>query len=265
MSEQDCLDFCYERGIHWEEDGVELYSVIDVVSCWCCKIKILNNKKYTFICPVMIKILEEYMKETNIERVRKSTIILAKSVDLIPDDKFGFIMQHPFTNSIMVPNFEESLGFLNLLEEDDKKTWIRGLVKYLNQCSINDILCILNHPWCLTWFDIIHDYLSDKDFAELLVHSWVTEENPNMDVNVSLSKIIEWFKTADKQYLMTKDELEYYNNLPDELVLYRGVSIGRTDIGLSWTDDKEKAEWFEHRFENWKNEGNQRGHLLTIT
>lgn len=205
------------------------------------------------------------MKETNLEEVRKATILLAKSVDLTPVKNMEFIIQHPFTNSVMVPNFEKRLGFLNLLEQEDQEKWIKGLEEYLNQCSINDILCILNHPWCLTWLDFIKEYLSDKDFAELLAHSWVTEENPNMDANVKIPKIIKWFKKADKQYLMSKEELEYYKSLPDNLTLYRGVSIGRTDIGLSWTDDKEKAEWFEHRFENWHEDDGKRGHLLTVT
>lgn len=42
MTEKDCLDYCYEKGYRWIEDGVELYSVLDRVSCWCCANK---NKK----------------------------------------------------------------------------------------------------------------------------------------------------------------------------------------------------------------------------
>ena len=32
MSEQDCLNFCYDLGYHW--DG--LYHIFSRVSCWCC-------------------------------------------------------------------------------------------------------------------------------------------------------------------------------------------------------------------------------------
>lgn len=42
MTEADCLKFCYDRGWHWLEGEVELYSVLDRVSCWCCRNK---NKK----------------------------------------------------------------------------------------------------------------------------------------------------------------------------------------------------------------------------
>ena len=42
MTEQDCLEYCYSKNFKWEEDGIELYKVLDRVSCWCCANK---NKK----------------------------------------------------------------------------------------------------------------------------------------------------------------------------------------------------------------------------
>lgn len=36
MDEKDCLQFCYDRGFYWEENGVRLYDILDRVSCWCC-------------------------------------------------------------------------------------------------------------------------------------------------------------------------------------------------------------------------------------
>ncbi len=47
MSEDDCLSYCHERGWYWHEsvlDGVvELYSILDRVSCWCCSNKNLKE------------------------------------------------------------------------------------------------------------------------------------------------------------------------------------------------------------------------------
>ena len=42
MTEKECLDYCYSMGLHWMENGIDLYSVLDRVSCWCCCNK---NKK----------------------------------------------------------------------------------------------------------------------------------------------------------------------------------------------------------------------------
>ena len=43
MTEADCLRYCYDKGFDWNEDGVELYSVLDRVSCWCCGNKNLKE------------------------------------------------------------------------------------------------------------------------------------------------------------------------------------------------------------------------------
>lgn len=43
MTEQDCLDYCYSNGWGWKENGVELYEILDRVSCWCCANK--NQKE----------------------------------------------------------------------------------------------------------------------------------------------------------------------------------------------------------------------------
>ena len=44
MTEGDCLTYCYSKGFDWVESGIDLYSVLNRVSCWCCCNK---NKKRT--------------------------------------------------------------------------------------------------------------------------------------------------------------------------------------------------------------------------
>ena len=39
MTEADCLKFCRDRGYSWVENGIELYDILDRVSCWCCSNK----------------------------------------------------------------------------------------------------------------------------------------------------------------------------------------------------------------------------------
>lgn len=47
MTEADCLAFCRARGWGWVENtgigAVDLYDVLDRVSCWCCRNKNLNE------------------------------------------------------------------------------------------------------------------------------------------------------------------------------------------------------------------------------
>lgn len=49
MTEDDCLQYCYDKGFNWEEDGVELYSILDRVSCWCCANKNLKELKNYYL------------------------------------------------------------------------------------------------------------------------------------------------------------------------------------------------------------------------
>lgn len=43
MTEKNCLEYCYSKGFTWDENGIELYSILDRVSCWCCSNK--NRKE----------------------------------------------------------------------------------------------------------------------------------------------------------------------------------------------------------------------------
>jgi len=36
MTESDCLTYCRDSGVNWQEQGIDLYDILDRVSCWCC-------------------------------------------------------------------------------------------------------------------------------------------------------------------------------------------------------------------------------------
>lgn len=57
MSEKDCLNYCYERGWNWQENGIELYDILDRVSCKYCRNK--NIKELRNIYKYMPKIWQE--------------------------------------------------------------------------------------------------------------------------------------------------------------------------------------------------------------
>lgn len=43
MTEMDCLLYCRKMGFNWIENGVDLYDILDRVSCWCCRNKNLKE------------------------------------------------------------------------------------------------------------------------------------------------------------------------------------------------------------------------------
>lgn len=50
MTEEQCLQYCYNNGFFWNEGKIRLYDILDHVSCWCCtnknKKELKNYKKF---------------------------------------------------------------------------------------------------------------------------------------------------------------------------------------------------------------------------
>ncbi len=66
MTEKDCLQYCYDKGFDWLEDGIELYSILDRVSCWCCANKNLKElRNYYKHLPTYWKKLKGLQSRTN--------------------------------------------------------------------------------------------------------------------------------------------------------------------------------------------------------
>lgn len=53
MTEADCLKYCFDRGWGWKEQTpsgeIELYDILDRVSCWCCANKNLKELKNIYL------------------------------------------------------------------------------------------------------------------------------------------------------------------------------------------------------------------------
>jgi len=66
MTENDCLQYCYNKGYDWEENGVRLYDILNRVSCWCCANKNLKElKNYFLYLPKYWEMLKELQKQTD--------------------------------------------------------------------------------------------------------------------------------------------------------------------------------------------------------
>ncbi len=48
MTEAECLDYCRERDWKWEEDGYDMYVLLDRLSCSCCSNKNLRELSNMF-------------------------------------------------------------------------------------------------------------------------------------------------------------------------------------------------------------------------
>ncbi len=66
ITEAQALQYCYDRGFTWEENGFHLYSLLDRVSCWCCGNKNLKELRNIYLhLPEYWNKLKELQKKTD--------------------------------------------------------------------------------------------------------------------------------------------------------------------------------------------------------
>ena len=89
---------------------------------------------------------------------------------------------------------------------------------------------------------ILKKHLSQQEYANVVKEWYISTEF----VHTDLQKWKDTFNSiTNKNLLMTYDELNFFNNLPEKITIYRG-SYSR--FGISWTLNKDTAEWFANRF-----------------
>ena len=172
----------------------------------------------------------------------------------IKKTKIDFILDHPFIyNRYSVIN-NKNLDIVDVLASRDNLNKAREVYEDLIDKAdhISYILMLINKPYRSVFFKMANKYMSVKDYAELLECVWTDSENPNQDVNVSITEWISYFKKADKKILMSVKDYEKYDRLKENksIIIYRGVGKKREPYGLSWTDELSVADWFANRWGN---------------
>ena len=193
------------------------------------------------------------LSETNLNKVKHIAISLLY-LEIKTDPIFSFICYHPFINSPYGLNQNKKIVDYTK-NHAALSFWRKEREKEINNSSLAQIYNMIDTRYKLTFLKHTKDYLSKKDFSILLADAWITEENPNMDINCPLKEVIQWFKQSDVHYLMQPSDYEIYTTLPSEFEVYRGVANGRNPNGISWTKDYNLASWFSHRFDTNEKKG----------
>lgn len=161
------------------------------------------------------------------------------------------VVQHPiFETGITMIKHNGKNVMVNIMENEQDLQHAREFQKKRidKAATVFDVYSVIRKSYKLTFLKYIQDYLSQDDMSMLLADAWVSSENPNQDANVSISMAVKLFKRCNKKVLMTEEDYNVYQSLPGDFEIYRGVAVGRNPKGLSWTMNKDKAEWFANRF-----------------
>lgn len=182
------------------------------------------------------------MTGNTLKQIRDIAITLLYT-DIHPTN-IPFIATHPFTNNyhVTIPNQEGQPEWVDLHEEEKADVWRRFIKTLIKNSTMQEILLMINYQYALTYIKYCADCLNDKELGEALGFIWDSIENISGDVNVSSKELVKMFKRADKYSLMSPEDYAVYESLPDEIVVYRGVTDYNKKYtkAMSWTLDKKK-------------------------
>lgn len=166
------------------------------------------------------------------------------------DEKFDFIVHHPFFQNSFYYVQQKDIKMLNLNNRDEL-LMAREFVKEQIEKTVDvfDLFLLINKPYLPAFYKFAHKYMSIEDASKFLADMWVTVEFPNNDKNISPLHFIKLFKLADKFKMMNEKDLAFYMALPETIVVYRGVGENGKTRALSWTTDINVAKWFANRWD----------------
>lgn len=198
--------------------------------------------------------------ETNLNKV-KDTAKLFLHLPIQYDKSISPLLHvyHPFISSCIVSVNHE---MFDIIQQPEKLfEYNKHMEEMIDSGDLCRIYVLINKPYRLAFLKHCEPYLSEKDLAEYFADAWVSSENPNQDANCSISYLTKMFKKCDKKYLMTEEDYQVYEALPETFTIYRGVAVGRNPKGLSWTQNLKTAKWFVHRFDK----PDKQGYIQTCT
>jgi hypothetical protein len=114
--------------------------------------------------------------------------------------------------------------------------------------TVSQIFWMINKPDRLQLLNFLNGvYVFDPvEYTQILREIWISTEFPHQMSNKSL---VNMFKCADTQFLMTDDEIEALGSMENEFTVFRGLQDTKTrHKALSWTIKYEIAHWFANRW-----------------
>lgn len=105
-------------------------------------------------------------------------------------------------------------------------------------------LKLFHQPYCAAALASIQDALSDTEFSLAVGDVYLGAEHPSFDPvmrGLLESPRIDWIS------LMGHEDRRWYDRLPEEFVVYRGVRHPEHAMGYSWSLDFHTACWFARR------------------
>jgi len=179
-------------------------------------------------------------------------------------------LKHPYLYDFVIGDLDEEVpdnfkkAMIPMNAQNEVKTFGDVYVYRINEIRKRLKMAIAQQDWDkvfsllpkqtrLSWLSANKDMFDDElAYYEFLKDAWIQTEFPMQSFDSNEDALIEFYYFDKPQLMMNDTELQFYNSLPQEVKIYRGIRVedelDEENIGLSYTFNKEKAEWFAKRF-----------------
>lgn len=191
--------------------------------------------------------------ETDLPRL-KALCHTFLELDIQPTKVSPLVVKHPFTDSGIVGLRKEdgSIAIADLTSDPDSlHLWREQCRRLIDEAEKPfELFQMVTKSYKLGFLKYAAPSLSEQDTALFLSQAWITTEAPNSDPNLSKRELLALFRSVDPQKLMDGEEYGLFRSLDDVVTVYRGVTPynAKNVKALSWTLNRDTAEWFAHRF-----------------
>jgi hypothetical protein len=194
---------------------------------------------------------------------RKVDKVLKAIEDSVVDAGSGFRMStHPLYHTIWSHEGEDVTGMPEHMQGHFGKPWLRRYItaklemlaeaKAKRDWSQYIFIHERPHRCNILYQLVMSNSIPEDQLAKLILEVWSDTEFPHICFE---QWAVIFASTTHGRFMAALDKSErgFYGRLPAEVTVYRGIGKETepswlAEIGFSWTLNKEKAEWFSHRF-----------------
>lgn len=208
--------------------------------------KKVENKKIVFKkLPMTDERYEVYNLETW-EEIEDYLTNLIKDIDF---NQLNDIVRFVLTDKVMtIRDLVKKKVSIFMTMALNKILEIKDILKSKDNFKVDDALLFAGSGNQIFYFTELSKYLTDREYWKSL-GSCYTLQDYN-EINYNLLKSLFLANKPEKEYLMDEDERIFFNNLPQQLTIFRACSkkeIKNKKYGLSWTLSKKVADFFKER------------------
>ena len=187
--------------------------------------------------------------DSNLEKIKEMAVLFLNQKPE-PVEGFEIFVIHPVLET-RVAHLSTGTMFDIFEDTDSFKQWLKETERIIQtRSTVDAVFMMIRTAYKLTFFKYVNEYLNEKDFARMLRNTWIDVEFTSDNTNTSFKERLSWFQKANSQYLMCEKDFKRWKGLKEVTTIYRGCRNQEKELGMSWTLDKEKAEWFATRLAN---------------